>query len=418
MATKNKKRRYLSVGSNDGTSPEKTKATIMTSLECPVCLEVPRVGTGLAIYGCRNGHLLCQGCVGKIQECPICREKEINCRNLFAERYIEAEFKDVPLKCKYLGCGVQLPMTDLTQHEKFCPHREAPCPSSHRHTCNWRGPLTNLIRHMKDKKCVQVIFDDNSKKVSDGSDSEINFLKFKSNLGDFPSPAVSVFERSNVITHWKPVVLLAKSILNIWCYVLVQRDSHGLWNFMTYSMLPKDSLDHIKAKITVGNITDTRKFTFETKILSFETSKDEAVKMGQYMCLQDSQIKPFKQGMENKNALFHYSVEIQADPEFLIEMNRRAYVKKAVPNPIATATEDNIQEANNERMETINEALYCEKCSLQFDKKTVYDIHLSSVHKMNIEVKSEEKTVEIKKEEDGKKRSTRNPNTETSQSTE
>ena len=38
-----------------------------------VCLEVPRVGTGLAIYGCRNGHLLCQGCVDKIQECPICR---------------------------------------------------------------------------------------------------------------------------------------------------------------------------------------------------------------------------------------------------------------------------------------------------------------------------------------------------------
>ena len=70
-------------------------------------------------------------------------------------------------------------------------------------------------------------------------------------------------------------------------------------------------------------------------------------------------------------------------------------------------------------METINEALYCEKCSLQFDKKIVYDIHLSFVHKMNIEVKSEEKTVEIKEEEeDGKKRSTRNPNTETSQSTE
>ena len=65
---------------------------------------------------------------------------------------------------------------------------------------------------------------------------------------------------------------------------------------MTYSMLPKDSLDHIKAKVTIGNTTDTRMFTFETKILSFETSKDEAVKMGQYMCLHDSQIKPFKQG--------------------------------------------------------------------------------------------------------------------------
>ena len=74
--------------------------------------------------------------------------------------------------------------------------------------------------------------------------------------------------------------------------------------------------------------------------------------------------------------------------------------------------------SENKKMERINKALYCEKCSLQFDKKIVYDIHLSFVHKMNIEVKSEEKTVEIKKEEDGKKRSTRNPNTETSQSTE
>ena len=121
-------------------------------------------------------------------------------------------------------------------------------------------------------------------------------------------------------------------------------------------MLPKDSLDHIKAKITIGNTTDTRKFTFETKILSFETSKDEAVKMGQYMCLQDSQIKPFK--IENeKTVLFHYSVEIQADPEFLTEMNKRACVKETVPNPTAAAinaTDDNIQEANNVTVEGQN----------------------------------------------------------------
>ena len=52
-------------------------------------------------------------------------------------------------------------------------------------------------------------------------------------------------------------------------------------------------------------------------------------------------------------------------------------------------------------MERINEALYCEKCSLQFDKKIVYDIHLSFVHKMNIEVKSEEKTIEIKENDAG-----------------
>ena len=52
-------------------------------------------------------------------------------------------------------------------------------------------------------------------------------------------------------------------------------------------------------------------------------------------------------------------------------------------------------------MEITNKALYCEKCSLQFDKKIVYDIHLSFVHKMNIEVKSEEKTIETKENDAG-----------------
>ena len=188
---------------------QESKSSMVASLECPECLEVPRAGAG-PIFGCKNGHLLCQGCVDKIEECPICREKEIRCRNLFAERYIETEFKDVPFKCKFVGCGVKLPMTDgeLIKHEKFCPHREVPCPSSHRHACTWCGPLSNLIKHMKEKKCVQVIFDDNWKKVSNPQMESTPI--FRSNLGDFPKEAVSVFERSNVITHWKPVVLLAK----------------------------------------------------------------------------------------------------------------------------------------------------------------------------------------------------------------
>merc|ERR1711971_1324532 len=99
--------------------------------------------------------------------------------------------------------------------------------------------------------------------------------------------------------------------------------------------------------VTIENATNTRKFTFETKILSFETSKDEAVQMGQYMLLQDSQIKPFKQGIGNEETvLLYYSVEIQANTEFLIEMNKRACVEEAVPNPTAAAistTDDNIQ---------------------------------------------------------------------------
>ena len=42
-------------------------------------------------------------------------------------------------------------------------------------------------------------------------------------------------------------------------------------------------------------------------------------------------------------------------------------------------------------MERMNKALFCEKCSFQFDKEIVYDIHLSFVHKIGGKVESEDK---------------------------
>ena len=36
-------------------------------------------------------------------------------------------------------------------------------------------------------------------------------------------------------------------------------------------------------------------------------------------------------------------------------------------------------------MERTNKALFCDKCSLQFDKKIVYDMHLSIIHKTKAE---------------------------------
>ena len=50
-------------------------------------------------------------------------------------------------------------------------------------------------------------------------------------------------------------------------------------------------------------------------------------------------------------------------------------------------------------MDRINNALFCDKCLLQFDKKIVFDTHLSFVHKISSKVESEEKTIEIKNED-------------------
>ena len=42
-------------------------------------------------------------------------------------------------------------------------------------------------------------------------------------------------------------------------------------------------------------------------------------------------------------------------------------------------------------MERMKKALFYEKCSFQFDKKIVYDIHLSFFYKISGKVESEDK---------------------------
>ena len=49
-------------------------------------------------------------------------------------------------------------------------------------------------------------------------------------------------------------------------------------------------------------------------------------------------------------------------------------------------------------MEKTDQALFCDVCSLQFDKKIVYDIHQSFVHTTEDKVEIEEKTIQIKEE--------------------
>ena len=56
---------------------------------------------------------------------------------------------------------------------------------------------------------------------------------------------------------------------------------------------------------------------------------------------------------------------------------------------------------NKKKMEKRNRLLFCEKCLLQFDKKIVYDIHQSFVHKTRNKVEIEEKIIQTKEENDG-----------------
>ena len=74
--------------------------------------------------------------------------------------------------------------------------------------------------------------------------------------------------RNDVVTHWKPTLLLSKELSNLWCYTVIQRDQTGFWMLIVYSMLPKECTEKIRVKITVGDPDNGRSFSFSGKLTS------------------------------------------------------------------------------------------------------------------------------------------------------
>ena len=79
---------------------------LKASLECPVCsrLSLP------PLMACRNGHVTCNACRPKVTSCPICREAEIDSRNMLLEK----AFAYLTIPCEYAphGCQVEIPYKD------------------------------------------------------------------------------------------------------------------------------------------------------------------------------------------------------------------------------------------------------------------------------------------------------------------
>jgi len=317
---------------------------LLAMLECSSCKKLPKNDISRpTIYGCSNGHLVCQNCVDIVQKCPLCSEKEVNNKQAFAEHILNKIFPSIKkptTKCQFDLCKAEMKkVEDLKDHEKFCIHREVPCPSTHRGACDWKGPLSKLIEHCKEKQCVQVAFDDTwfNTNYINSFNNTVNSV-FKANLGDFPSNEKSVFERNDVTTHWKPTLLLSKKLLNLWCHIVIQRDSQGFWKLMAYSMLPKECTEKIRVKITVGDPDNGRSFSFSGKLTSYETSSAQAIREGNFLHLHDAHVKPFKLSGEVKsNTLFDYSIEVDAEAKLVSMLNLRS--QRISMNSTATTIE-------------------------------------------------------------------------------
>jgi len=98
------------------------KGYLKDKLECPICLRIALP----PIMQCRNGHIVCNNCRHKVRDCPVCREADIDVRNLFAEKAIV----HLPIPCinKQFGCKEEVPYSDKETHENNCTFRPFNCP--------------------------------------------------------------------------------------------------------------------------------------------------------------------------------------------------------------------------------------------------------------------------------------------------
>merc|ERR1740137_130425 len=91
------------------------------TVECPVCLEIPRKGP---VFVCPNGHFVCKRCKAEAKSCPTCRDPMGDGKSLLAVSVIEI----IDHKCKFVECEELFAVDKLEAHEKVCKHRMVKCP--------------------------------------------------------------------------------------------------------------------------------------------------------------------------------------------------------------------------------------------------------------------------------------------------
>ena len=141
---------------------------VASSIECPVCLNVPRK---LPIPQCPMGHIICKDCRPSINTCPTCRRQLIEGHN----STIAASLIDqIPHKCKFqdLGCKEKRLLSEIDNHEKKCPERTVKCAVDE---CSQVVKLKMFSQHAKD--CFSVYTEENNTDITLSSSIICNVSK-------------------------------------------------------------------------------------------------------------------------------------------------------------------------------------------------------------------------------------------------
>jgi hypothetical protein len=95
-----------------------TPKILLSSLECPVCLEY---SIGIKIFVCGNGHSVCGNCHKHLSQCPTCQGPPAKTRNLRLEEIAE----NVVVECPFaeVGCIQSVVGSHYKLHKSDCDFR-------------------------------------------------------------------------------------------------------------------------------------------------------------------------------------------------------------------------------------------------------------------------------------------------------
>jgi hypothetical protein len=117
---------------------------LLEQLECPVCLEY----MASPIKMCENGHNVCRDCKERISECPSCRGKFINVRNIVLEKLAATAI--YPCKNKEAGCKETFTLEERDNHLAECLFQSRECPFRKPSGVErpWTGTLSDINVHL------------------------------------------------------------------------------------------------------------------------------------------------------------------------------------------------------------------------------------------------------------------------------
>jgi len=222
---------------------EKFIKDLQKSVECPVCLSIPRAPP---VPCCQNGHVICSKCREKVDVCGICRITMTNCVSQVATTIIQKI--QHPCDFKISGCTTLCSINSITAHEERCGFRPVRCPHW---ACDENVPLTNLTSHVINMEFSDSCADNYMAKPLPYQEE----IEYTRQLDD---------QDGN--SFWRPSLL---QLNNITFYLQVEKNGKNKqWYFYVQMEGAASECDHYEALVSVSKYpnSDRHSISYHGKV--------------------------------------------------------------------------------------------------------------------------------------------------------